>query len=173
MVFFTTNPKIDGLVVDALARSGMNLACSVPCSLLAGVLKEISIRSDIIYVPVTREEEGVGVCAGAFLGGGKPVLLMQNSGLGNSLNALLSLTSFYKIGLLILIGFRGRSGEERINAQVPMGEATPRLLSLIHAEFSVIESVKETSRIRELASQAFEESKVTAALLPPPFWKSE
>src|SRR5208282_10079 len=112
--------SVDASIVKALVNSGTNFVCSVPCSLLSGVLDELSKgRTMITHVPVTREEEGVGICAGAFLGGGRPALLMQNSGLGNSLNALLSLTSFYELGLFLLIGFRGRVAEERIRAQVP------------------------------------------------------
>ena len=54
----------------------------------------------IRHVPVTREEEGVGIAAGAALAGGKPLLLMQNSGLGNCVNALASLTGLYELPLV-------------------------------------------------------------------------
>ena len=163
--------SVDTNIVNALLSSGTNFACSVPCSLLSGVLDELSKERTITHVPVTREEEGVGVCAGAFLGGGRPALLMQNSGLGNSLNALLSLTSFYELGLFLLIGFRGRIAEERIRAQVPMGRVTQKLLSAMNAEFNVIERAEEIPRIETLAHVAHKESKVTAALLPPGLWK--
>jgi len=164
--------SVDASIVKALVNSGTNFVCSVPCSLLSGVLDELSKgRTMITHVPVTREEEGVGICAGAFLGGGRPALLMQNSGLGNSLNALLSLTSFYELGLFLLIGFRGRVAEERIRAQVPMGDVTQRMLTTMNAEFDVIERVEDIPRIETLSRLSYEGSKVTAALLPPGLWK--
>jgi sulfopyruvate decarboxylase subunit alpha len=162
---------IDRMVVDSLKKSGTNFVCSVPCSLLAGILNELSKKRDTRNVPVAREEEGVGICAGAYLGGARPCLLMQNSGLGNSVNALLSLTSYYKLGLFILIGYRGVLGEERIEAQVPMGEATEALLALSKSEALVIDHPRKIAEIATLSRSAYTQSKVTAALLPPKLWK--
>ena len=61
---------------------------------------------EIMHIPVTREEEGIGICAGAYMGGHKPAILMQNSGLGNSINALKSLMELYKFPLVIIISHR-------------------------------------------------------------------
>ena len=96
------NPAIDDEILNILLEEGINLICSVPCIMLAGVLKKLESTS-ITHIPVTREEEGVGIAAGISLGGGKPALIMQNSGLGNSINALLSLTKLYGIPLPLII----------------------------------------------------------------------
>ncbi len=97
---------------------------------------------------------------------------MQNSGLGNSLNALLSLTNFYELGLFLLIGFRGRKTEEKIAAQIPMGEATGKLLSLINAETQIVENLSGIDNIKRLATNAYE-GKITAALLTPGLWSEK
>lgn len=164
--------EVDRQVVRTLRGAGANFACSVPCSLLAGILQMLSEEKRITLVPVTREEEGVGICAGAQLGGARPVLLMQNSGLGNSVNAILSLTKLYGLGLLLVLGFRGRRGEENIAAQIPMGDATPALLQVIGAKSVTIERPADLGLIREVAEFAFE-GNVGAVLLTPRLWGEE
>lgn len=114
-------------VYQGLKRAGINFATSVPCVNLQELLHLISEDYEIIHLPVTREEEGVGICAGAWMGGRRPALLMQNSGLGNSINALASLDMLYKIPLLMIISHRGGKGEPIIG-QVPMGRLTVPLL---------------------------------------------
>ena len=79
-------------IYDGLKDAGIDFIVSVPCANLSKILEMIDKDEDIIHIPVTREEEGIGICAGAYLGGKKPAILMQNSGLGNSINALKSLT---------------------------------------------------------------------------------
>jgi sulfopyruvate decarboxylase subunit alpha len=161
--------RIDHRIVDTLANVGIDFCASVPCGLLDGVLQLIAGRKAITQIPVTREEEGVGLCAGAYLGGAKPALLMQNSGLGNSINALLSLTRLYHIGLLLVIGYRGRLGEEQIEAQMPMGAATTKLLDIVQAEYTVVERESDIERIATVAEQSGDG--IGAVLLTPQVWK--
>jgi sulfopyruvate decarboxylase alpha subunit len=59
-----------------------------------------------------REEQAVGLASGAYLSGRWPCVLMQNSGLGYSLNALTSLNLIYKIPVLLIVGFRGYQGKD-------------------------------------------------------------
>ena len=114
-------------VYRGLKLAGIDFATSVPCVNLQKLLNLVSLDPNMIHVPVTREEEGVGICAGAWMGGRRPVLLMQNSGLGNCINALASLDFLYKIPLLMIISHRGGEGEP-IVGQVPMGRLTTKLL---------------------------------------------
>ena len=89
---------------------------------------------EIIHVPVTREEEGIGICAGAYLGGKRTAILMQNSGLGNSINALKSLMELYEFPFIMIMSHRGTEGEN-ICGQIPMGESTPRILEAMDFRF--------------------------------------
>jgi len=161
--------RIDQKIVETLANVGIDFCASVPCGLLDGVLQLIAGRKAIIHIPVTREEEGVGLCAGAYLGGAKPALFMQNSGLGNSMNALLSLTRLYQIGLLLVIGYRGRHGEEQIEAQIPMGAATTRLLDIVQAKYTVVERESDIEQIATVAEHSGDG--IGAVLLTPQVWK--
>jgi len=162
------NTIIDDEIVDILLEEDINLICSVPCIMLAGVLKRLE-KSSIIHVPVTREEEGVGIAAGAFLGGMKPALLMQNSGLGNSINALLSLTRLYKFPLPLIISQRGGKGE-KVLAQMPMGKATPNLLKAARIDYVRIKSREDLIKMRRMIHKAFGNSRATAILLLRRLW---
>ena len=121
-------------VFDGLKDAGIDLIVSVPCVNLSKILNMIDEDEDIIHIPVTREEEGIGICAGAYLGGKRPAILMQNSGLGNSINALKSLTELYEMPLLMIMSHRGTEGES-ICGQVPMGESTPLILEAMDFQF--------------------------------------
>jgi len=121
-------------IYDAFKDIGIDFVVSVPCVNLSRILEMLDEDDEIIHIPVTREEEGVGICAGAYLGGKKPALLMQNSGLGNSINALKSLSELYEFPLLMIMSHRGTEGES-ICGQVPMGESTPRILEAMDFKF--------------------------------------
>ncbi len=121
-------------IYDGLKDAGIDFIVSVPCVNLSKLLNMIDDDEEITHIPVTREEEGIGICAGAYLGGKKPAILMQNSGLGNSINALKSLTQLYEFPLLMIMSHRGTEGEN-ICGQVPMGESTPRILEAMDFKF--------------------------------------
>ena len=121
-------------IFNALKDVGIDFIVSVPCVNLSRLLDMINEDDEIIHIPVTREEEGLGICAGAYLGGKKPAILMQNSGLGNSINALKSLTELYEFPLLMIMSHRGTEGES-ICGQVPMGQSTPRILEAMNFRF--------------------------------------
>src|SRR6185295_11859128 len=82
----------------------------------------------------TREDAALGVAAGAYLAGRSPVVIMQNSGLGVSLNALGSLHLLYRIPCLLLVTWRGFEGKDAPEHLV-MGEVLPRLLELVGVPF--------------------------------------
>ena len=121
-------------IFNGIKDAGIDFIVSVPCVNLSKLLNMIDEDDEIIHIPVTREEEGIGICAGAYLGGRKTAILMQNSGLGNSINALKSLTQLYEFPLIMIMSLRGTEGEN-ICGQVPMGESTPLILEAMNFKF--------------------------------------
>jgi sulfopyruvate decarboxylase subunit alpha len=115
-------------LLDALTSVERTFVTSVPDKGLAAPLAAIDRDPRFLHVPCTREEEAVGLCAGAAFAGRRGVLVMQNSGIGNAVNGLTSLVAFYQLPLLILVSMRGGPGE-RISAQLPMGRATRDILA--------------------------------------------
>jgi sulfopyruvate decarboxylase alpha subunit len=93
-------------------------------------------------VPLTREEEGVGVLTGAYLGGQRGLLMMQVSGLGNSVNGLASLAIPYQIPFVILISQRGELGEFN-PAQITMGMAARSVLDALQIQHFTLRCVDE------------------------------
>lgn len=123
-----------------------------------------------MHIPVTREEEGVGICAGAYLGGMSPALIMQNSGLGNMINALASLDILYGIPLLVIASHRGVEGEQMIG-QVPMGRLTEPLLRAMDIEIFVPTPQSAKNDLRVAWEHALRDRRPVAVLLKPSFWR--
>ena len=151
-------------ILTGLKRAGINFVVSFPCILLQEAIAAIDSERSFKHIRVTREEEGIGICTGAFLGGKKPTIIMQNSGLGNSINALASLIKFYQIPLLMIISHRGVLGEE-VAAQVPMGLATPKLLQALEIPFFEPISPGNISEAISYAQSVAEAKQSAAAIL--------
>ena len=118
--------------VDRLLAAGFDFFVGVPCSLVRTLLVELERRR--LYLGETREDAALGVAAGAWFGGRMPVVVMQNSGLGVSLNALGSLHMLYGIPCLLLVTWRGHEGTDAPEHLV-MGDVMPRLLELFGLPF--------------------------------------
>lgn len=129
-----SGPAAAGPFVDRLLAAGFDFFAGVPCSLVAPVIAELAARGR--YLGETREDAALGVAAGAYLGGRRPVVVMQNSGLGVSLNALGSLHLLYELPVLLLITWRGHEGRDAPEHLV-MGAVLPRLLDLFAIPYRV------------------------------------
>src|SRR5262245_9299782 len=98
--------------VRALADAGFDFFAGVPCSLLKGLVSALEAGKRAHYVSATREDSAIGMAAGAWMAGRTPMVLMQNSGLGVSVNALASLSTMYEIPTLLVISWRGEGGND-------------------------------------------------------------
>ena len=119
---------------------------------------------DLKTIPLTTEEEGIALLAGAWLGGDRGVLLMQSSGLGNCVN-MMSLARVCQFPLLMLITMRGVWGE--FNPwQVPMGQMTPGVLEAMDVmTFPVDDPADVVPTISAAGRMVFEGSQQAAVLL--------
>jgi sulfopyruvate decarboxylase subunit alpha len=96
----------------ALEANGYDFFAGVPCSLLKGVIRRFDEEPRWGYVSAVREDSALGMAAGAYMGGRKPAVFMQNSGLGVSLNAIVSLNVIYELPALIVVSWRGKDGQD-------------------------------------------------------------
>jgi sulfopyruvate decarboxylase alpha subunit len=103
-----------------LKKYGINFATGVPCGSQKKIIHHFLTDSEMVYIQAAREEDALGIATGAFFAGKKPIILMQNSGLANSLNAIASLCIPYKIPILLLVTWRGHpeDNNEPIHHQV-------------------------------------------------------
>lgn len=129
-------------LADALKHSGVRMIAHVPDEITGRLLDRLCADPELRVVSCTREEEGVAVLAGGYLGGRRGALVLQGSGLGNSLNALASLAIAYQIPMLLIISERGRLGEFN-PAQVPLGRAIPRILDALGIQFFSISAPED------------------------------
>ncbi|MCH8022890.1 MAG: sulfopyruvate decarboxylase subunit alpha [Thaumarchaeota archaeon] len=160
-------------LVHILKLSGIDLVVSFPCDWISDLLREFDREKDLLHLSPAREEEGVGICAGAYMAGKKPALIIQDSGIGNSINALLSLNLAYRIPILLIISRRGYLKEGSI-AHVPMGSALPRILSASGIEHV---SVKDLNDMRSLVPDAVRYAYFSlqpiAVILEPSFLRND
>lgn len=119
-------PAWPDALYDLLRDQGVTLFAYVPDAGHKVLIERSLSDPDAQSIPLTTEEEGVGVMAGANLGGARGVLLMQSSGVGNCIN-FLSLIKGGRFPFLTLVSMRGEFGEGN-PWQIPMGQATAAVL---------------------------------------------
>jgi sulfopyruvate decarboxylase subunit alpha len=154
-------------VCAGVHAAGIHDVVYVPDNPLSHVLRIFQERfPDVRLLLATREEEAFGIAAGLYLGGRKPAVMLQSSGLGNSLNALTSLVIPYQIPMLIAISMRGDDGEWNA-AQVPMGRAVGPILDAIGIPHSVVASADQAeATIARTALSSFSTRIPRACLIP-------
>ena len=119
-------------VVRHFRQAGFELFTGVPCSYLTPLIDTVIDSRENRYVGAANEGEAVAIAAGARLGGKDSVVMFQNSGLGNAVNPLTSLTFPFRLPVLVVTTWRGEPGGEHDEPQHEvMGEITPRLFELM------------------------------------------
>ena len=128
------------------------------------LIKRVLASSTMRGIPLTTEEEGVALLAGAWAGGQRGVLLMQSSGVGNCIN-MLSLTQIFRFPFLTIVTMRGEWGE--FNPwQVPMGSSTQGVFELSGVRVLRATHPGEVREVMEAAArQAYDACTATAVLL--------
>lgn len=99
------------LIFDALKACDVRIISALPETWLVHLIRMAEEDPEVTLVRLAKEEEGVGISAGAHLAGVKSAMLMQNHGFLASINGIVSLAHLYKIPLLMLISYRGEFGE--------------------------------------------------------------
>jgi len=150
-----------------LDRHRFDFFTGVPCSLVEDLITALERHRQAPWLPAVREDVAVGLAAGAWLGGRRPVVVMQNSGLGTSFNALASLSLMYGLPALLVVTWRGFEGHDAPE-HLLMGEISPRLLELLGIPFRIL----RPESADELLAWAWEEMDArespVALLVPPP-----
>ena len=100
------------LIYDALKACDIRIMSALPETWLVHLIRMAEDDPEMTLVRLAKEEEGIGISAGAHLAGVKSALLMQNHGFLAAINPIVSLALLYKIPLLMLISYRGHFGEK-------------------------------------------------------------
>jgi len=117
--------------VDACTARGFGPWMGVPCSFLRPFIDYVIDRPDLDYIAATNEGEALAIAAGSWLAGRHPVVMLQNSGLGNLVNPLASLNHPFRIPALIIVTWRGEPGRPDEPQHELMGQVTSQLLEVL------------------------------------------
>jgi len=143
-----------------LAAAGVRIVGYVPDAGHKRLIELCQADRKMRAVVLTTEEEGIGLAAGAWLGGQKSVLLMQSSGVGNLVNVL-GMVQVCRFPLVMIITMRGEQGE--FNPwQVPMGRATPQVLEAMGVS---VRRASDAKDVAPLVAEALKGEKAVAVLV--------
>jgi len=157
-------------VIEILKTNQIEYIYSVPCAKIRNLL--ILCSQNFKHIPLTREEEGIGIATGAYLAGAhRSALLIQSGGLGNSINALLSLAVLHKIPIPILISWRGIY-KEKIIAQYAMGQHITRLFEALDVPYVEIHDQHNLpTTLHRALEESFTHETPYGILLSPKIWE--
>jgi phosphonopyruvate decarboxylase len=154
-------------VASFLDRQGFDFFTGVPCSLVEDVIAILETRRAAApYIAAVREDVAVGMAGGAWLAGRTPCILMQNSGLGTSLNALASFSLMYGLPALLVVTWRGFQGKDAPE-HILTGAITPQLLDLLGIPHRIIREKAVEDDVAWAAKEMRSRMQPVALVVPP------
>src|SRR6201991_334185 len=142
------------LIYESLKAVGVGPVSALPETWLVHLIRMADDDPDMTLVRLAKEEEGVGISAGAHLAGVKSAMLMQNHGFLASINGIVSLAQLYRIPLLMLISYRGHFGE-RDPWQTQGGSVTEPVLRALGIPYAFLDDpARVAQRIAEAQTWA-------------------
>jgi sulfopyruvate decarboxylase subunit alpha len=153
------------VVYDALKACGIRLLSVLPETWLVHLVSLAEEDPEMALVRLAKEEEGVGISAGAHLAGVRSAMLLQNHGFLASVNGIVSLAQLYRIPLLMLISYRGGFGEEH-PWQTEGGGVTEAVLAALRIPWLPLDDPAHVpARVRQAQTLAEASLKPVALLL--------
>jgi phosphonopyruvate decarboxylase len=132
-----------------LKKYGFNFFTGIPCSYLSALCEVLNKENSFLHIPAVREDIAVGLSVGAYLAGKLPVIYMQNSGLGYSLEAFASLHLIYYIPSLVLVSYRGPE-DKGWEEHLVMGKHTEDLLKAFNLKYSIFKGKISEKQLKEI-----------------------
>jgi sulfopyruvate decarboxylase subunit alpha len=152
------------VIFNALRQCDVRLLSALPETWLVHLIRMAEEDPEVTLVRLAKEEEGVGISAGAHFAGVKSAMLMQNHGFLASINGIVSFAHLYKIPLLMLISYRGTFGE-RDPWQTQGGNVTEALLRAMGIPYSFLDEFETVEKRIRQAQTLAESSLQPVALL--------
>jgi len=149
-------------IVSGLKKAGINFVATLPDEKMLEVIRAVEKDAELKHVPLCREEEGVGICAGAYLAGKKTAIIMQNAGFLNSCNALTTTSLQLQIPILMLIYYAGDIGDRGFTTLGAVTEPVLQAMGFRHYVLRKREDIDETLRGAQILA---DDSKKPVAVL--------
>ena len=159
------------LVAEALVAAGIDFIATLPDWNIAKLLELVSAERSWTHVRLAREEEGVGICTGAYLTGKRPALVMQNGGLMNSVNGLVTTSLQFGIPTLLVVYY---AGDLNTKYFATVGDMTEPVLKALGIRYYIL---RERSEVKPVINGAMvltiDAKKPVAVLLNRDLLRSE
>ena len=152
------------VIYEALKACDVKIMSALPETWLVHLIRMADDDPEVTLIRVAKEEEAIGISAGAHLAGVSSALLMQNHGFLAAINPIVSLALLYKIPLLMLISSRGSFGE-RDPWQTQGGNATEPVLRALGIPYSFLDAAGAVKKRIQQAQTLAESSLQPVALL--------
>lgn len=133
------------VIHGAMKKCGISLVSAMPETWLVPLVRMIEDDHQMTLLRLAREEEGVGISAGAYLAGVRSAILLQNHGFLASINGIVSLTLLYRIPVLLLVSYRGYFGDKD-PWQAQGGIATEPVLQSLRIPYEVVDEPRQVER---------------------------
>lgn len=141
-------------ILAGLKRAGIDLVASLPDQWLGDLIKRCEADPGITHINLAREDDGIGICAGAFLGGRKAALVCQNAGVLLSVNALAGMAFHHQIPLLVVAAHRG-AYDDNYYYQMYKGRMTEPVLAAMGLPYYVVDGPEHFHLIEQGARQSY------------------
>ena len=151
----------------ALHAHKIRLVTYVPDEMLIPLVRLAGTDAGLVTVTATREEEAIGIAAGAFFGGGRSAVLLQSSGFGNSVNVLASLVVPYQVPVPLFIAERGTLGEHNA-VQVPIARTLRPTLDALGIPHVTLARLDELAFLADRTLQQAFRTRAPVALIISP-----
>ena len=149
-------------LLAGLKKAGIDFIASLPDEKMIELIRTVEKDREVTHVPLCREEEGIGICAGAYLAGRRTAIIMQNAGLLNSCNALTTTSLQFQIPLLMLIYYAGDIGDRGFTT---LGSVTEPVLQAMGFRSYVLRKREEIDETLRGAQILADDSKKPVAVL--------
>ena len=154
--------KAAAAIVAGLKKAGIDFVATLPEGKTYELTCAIEQDKELIHVPLCREEEGIGICAGAYLAGKKTAIIMQNAGFLNSCNALTTTSLQLQIPILMLIYYAGDIGDRGFTT---LGSVTEPVLQALGFRTYILRKPEDVDEILRGAQILADDSKKPVAVL--------
>jgi sulfopyruvate decarboxylase subunit alpha len=159
----TNHPAAAGAaIVAGLKKAGIDFVATLPDEKMLEVIRAVERDRQLKHVPLCREEEGIGICAGAYLAGKKTAIIMQNAGFLNSCNALTTTSLQLQIPILMLIYYAGDIGDRGFTT---LGAVTEPVLQAMGFRTYVLRKPEHIDEVLAGAQILADDSKKPVAVL--------
>lgn len=149
-------------IVAGMKKAGIDFVATLPDEKMLEVIRAVEKDPALRHVPLCREEEGIGICAGAYLAGKKTALIMQNAGFLNSCNALTTTCLQFQIPALLLIYYAGDIGDRGFTT---LGSVTEPVLQAMGIRSYILRKTDDIDDTLRGAQILADDSKKPVAVL--------